>query len=402
MALLTVAPCAALAVGIMVGGMWKQMLEAPSGKPVDGMDSSAALADRARTLQAINDRLREELAGKEWRIATLEDEIEAVREGLPSPFAPEEQKDRREREERLKRKEWRKSIDEKANELRTKILQRRDKALRQEGLAELDKLVQSDDAEELIVGLTAFRRLPDFILHKKSYRTHVLTALQHEDPEARFAAVLCLYYVCSKEENLDTFVSLTGDPSPKVRGRAVAVVGQYAGNERNERVSTVLEKLLHDADVSVGREALKGLSSPGYDYREEMEDLVIELSRDPETREQAHICLSEMKTIDAKVAQRLVELYDSGRGWSYSSEWMDSSFTDDARPIACRFCLDLVWGNVTRWEKEKGLECLQRIGDVSVLRELETVERSPAAEGIEDVLTRTIESLRQKFEGQKQ
>ncbi len=395
--LLLIMPCAAFFVGLKVvgGGPWAFGIL--SRGPGRGQSAHGRQADRAAALEFANEGLRKELLARDQRIAALEKEIKEVRDGLPSPLTPEEEKRWRENQESQARRNRRKAIEEKANALRNVILQRKDKVLRREALAELDRLLRSDDAEELVIGLATFRQLPDFILDKKAYRAQVYAVLEHENREVRLHALNSVLYVSSLEEKLGIVLSKTSDPAPEVRAHAVALLGSYVGYERDETVATVLRKLLHDEDASVRNETLTELS-PTYDYRGEMEDLVIELSKDPETREQAHICLSEMKTIDAKVAQRLVELYDSARVWRHGSAWMESNFTDDARPIVYRFCLDIVSESFVRWERENALKCLQRVGDASVLRELEMLQRTPLAQGIEDELTKTVGSLRQQLQ----
>ena len=398
--LLILAPCAAFALGILIGRAGTGKPAAPCSEPGIGGDLPTSQGDRARTLQAVNEKLSRELEGRDWRIVALEDEIEELSQELPNPFAPEDEKEWREYEERQEFAKQRRALAQKAQELREKILQRKDKALRQEALAELDRLMQSENTEELIIGLSTFRRLPDFILDKETKRMHVVTALEHQNADVRYEAIYSLYWVCTREENLDVLLDMWNDPAARVRQLAVALLHNYTGNQRDERVATVLKKFLSDEDASVNNKALRSLS-PGYDYREEMEDRVIELSRDPETREEAHQCLSGMKTIDAKVAQRLVELFDFSRGWGYEMYWMERDFTDDALPIVSRFCLELVQDCPPRWQKQKALQCLRRIGDASVLRELEALQRSPVAEGIEDELTKTIRALWNKVEGQQ-
>lgn len=88
-------------------------------------------SDRIRVLLASLERSRLALAEKDEKIAELEAElVRALPKALP-PRTPEEDKLKRQSEARER---WR-SQREKSSELRVKILQRKDKALRAQGVA---------------------------------------------------------------------------------------------------------------------------------------------------------------------------------------------------------------------------------------------------------------------------
>ena len=402
--LFAVLPCAAFAVGMKVAATMGRKVEAVSRRAGARNGSKREGADRVRVLQTSNEELRRKLARKEERIAVLEKGISELRERLSLWFSPREEERWSGELERREREQRREALKGKAMELRAKILQRKDKSLRQEALAELTGLFQSGDTEGLMLGLGAVAGLPDCVFDKESFKPHVLAALNHEDSEVRYAAFMCGMSLFSREENLDVHLSMTNDPSPEIRELAAKLLWQYTSirKERDDRVAAVLGGILHEGDAPVKAGILGALSS-GYDYGEEMEDFVIEMSRAPETRESAHSWMSKRETISPKTAQRLIELFNEGHaiGWTYGTEWMERNFTEDARPIVCRFCLDLLHDDAGNFGRLAAVKCLQNVGDVSALPELEAIRGSPWPDEIVEELSRTIGRLRGKLQEQQ-
>jgi hypothetical protein len=402
--LCVVLPCAAFTGGLKMAATRERKADAVPRRPRARNGSEREESDRVRVLQPSNEELQRELARKEERIAALEKGIGELRERLSSWSSPQEE-DRWSGElERRERERRRDAVKERAMELRAKILQRKDRTLRQQALAELAGLFQSGDTESLMLGLRAVAGLPDYVFEKESFKPHVLAALNHEDSEVRYAAFMCAHGLFSWEENADIHLSMTNDPSPEIRKLAAKLLWPYLGvkKERDEKVAAVLSGILRDGDAAVKAGVLGALSS-GYDYGEEMEDFVIEMSRDPETRESAHTWMSQRETISSKIAERLIELFNEGHGigWTYGTEWMEKNFTEDARPIVCRFCLDVVQDDVANLARLAAVKCLRNIGDVSALPELEAIATSPRAAGIEEELSRTIGRLRGKLQEQE-
>ncbi len=152
MGLWVAAACIAFAVGTRTGKISESERDReqhPEKIHVENSQPRRILADAARP-----DDLHTALADREERIRELEAELEEVLAKLPPPLSPEEEKRKKEQDERRKLNERRRARYEKSKRLRDKILQRKDKALRAQGLEELAALLQSDDPEKALLGLT--------------------------------------------------------------------------------------------------------------------------------------------------------------------------------------------------------------------------------------------------------
>jgi HEAT repeat protein len=391
--LLVVGMCAGFVVGAAVGKNRK-----PEGtrrlRTVESEDKRQVSEHVQRLVESL-DSFRKALAEKENRVTELERELAEVRGMLPPPLSAEEQKEQEEYNdwrEKRKSRERSQAMYEKSKELRKKILQRKDPALRQQGLLELEALVKSDQAEDLLVGLTTLWRLWGFEFEKEGLKPHVLAALKYDNVEVRKAAMNCLGALCSGEEQRDTALSMLRDPSPELRLEAVWL----AGNERNEEVASTLKALLQDEDNSVKKEVLDELWRHhfAYDYGTEIENVVIELSKDPELTDAAWEWMCRRGPTSAPMAQRLIEMQSERRSGYQLLDSIRRNVSDEARPIATGFCLQLVRESIEPWERQRAVEKLRELGDPSVIPELEAIARSPDAEGIEQELARTIEQLR--------
>ena len=397
--LLVVGPVAGFVIGATVAKSRKP--EVLSVAPSTGTKDRRAEVEREKVLLASLEKYRLELAGRENEVRELRDKLADAREKTPPPLTPEEQERRREFDEwkgRRERSQRLTSLHEKSNELRKKILQRKDPFLRQQGLLELEALVKSDGKEDLLMGLTALSRLGDLNLNKETFKPYALAALKHEDIEVRKAAFNSLYAVCPQEEQLDIVLSMLRDPSPEMRLEAVVRSAWTGGGERREEVASTLKALLQDEDKSVKKQVLDGLWRQHfpYDYGAEVEQSVIELSRDPELADAAWEWMHRRGPVSVPMAERLIEMHAEGRTSYDILYYARRNLSEEARPIITNFCLRLVRESVEPWERQEVLRKLQEIADPSVIPELEAIARSPDAEGIENHLAETIEQIRRR------
>ena len=111
--------------------------------------------------------------------------------------------------------------------------------------------------------------------------------------------------------------------------------------------------------------------------------------------------LTRRENISARVARRLVEMYDEGQTGYDSIDWTRRRLSDEAKPIVVDFCLRVVRDSVEPSERWRALYGLSIIEDVSVITDLQEIARSLDAEGIEDHLRRTIEYLQRRAERQR-
>jgi len=391
--LLVAGTCAGVVIGATLGKGKGPEITRP--QPSERTEEKRRESDRVQVLLASLEKYRKALAEREKEIGQLQAELAEVSEKLPPPLSPEEEKKRKEEEERRKRNELRKARQEKSKELRTKILQRKDKLLRALALEELAGLLQSDDAEETLLGLTTLQRLYGINFDKERFKPYVLTALNHEDAEVRSAGLNCLYTVSAREEVLDMVLPMAKDPAPEVRRWVAGRIGWMGMEDRKDEVASVLRELLQDEDNTVKRQAFDALSRRR-EVAEEMEDLAIEMSREEERADDMLQWLGRRDTISGKVAQRLAEMYDEGRTGYYGLEWVRRRLSEDAKPIAIDFCLEVIRDSIEHFERSRAMDALRRIGDVSVLVDLEEISRSDDAEGIEDQLARTMEYLQKR------
>lgn len=383
--------CAAFALGVGVGRASKpetrlQQRAASTHEPRPQTNRAAILLSRL-------EGFRNTLSEKEKTIALLEAELEQVRAKLPPPLTPEEEKQKKERDENRKRYEHWNELGEKSRPLRDKILQRKDKALRARGLEELAAMLQSQDAEQLVVGLMLLPNLSSIICDKERFKPHVLVALTDEDPEVRRAAMRSLHTLCSPEEQSQIMLSMADDPSVEIRRAVAGNLRRLAwGKAPDQQIISALRSFLQDDDPRVRQSALDALARRP-EYAEEMENHAIELSKDPEYENDMKRWLTGRRTISAEVAERLIEMYDAEANMYERLDWTHRNLSEEAKPIASHFCLGLVRDSLDFNERYQALDSLRRIGNIWVLPQLEEIARSDDAEGIEEHLASTIEHL---------
>ncbi len=392
----------AFAAGVAIGRHGRT--EIPPLQPPAKTETKEVESDRSQALVAELDGFGTVLAEKEGEMRDLESELAEVMAKLPPPLTPEEEKRQKEEEEKRKKEERWQARHKKAEELRAKILQRRDRALRTQGLEELAALLQSKDSEELLLGLMAAPCLSSIPCDRERFKPYVLAALASEDGEIRNAGLGCLYTFCTPEEHLDFALRMIDDPSPEIRGSLPWRIFWGTQAERKEETLAAMRKLLHDENKEVRRGALEVFGhNPlrAQEVEEAVEEAAIEMSRDPEEQNRMMQWLSRRDNISAKAAQRLVGMYGEGGARDYGIDWLYRRLSDDAKPIAIEFCLRLLRDSIEPYERSSALRALREMGDASVQAELEVVSRSDDAEGLEKELGEAIEHLRQKGGGQR-
>jgi len=380
--LLVVAMCTAFALGVAIGGLRTRGAEMVAEGPGAGSESRLRRSEEVRALLAARRSLRSDLASKDRKILELETELAELREKSFAPLGPGQKKwqDARRRWAR-KEKVWK------------KIFQWRDKAARQEGLEELAALLQSNDAEDLLVGWSTLYRAREYVPGPEKFKPQFLRAVKHEDPAVRLAALECGGLFCSGDEIRDIVFSLARDPSPWVRRKMVDRLVWYRRQpgERSEEAASLYNELLQDEDAGVKDRARYVVVLRGSDA--EAENMLMELSRDPASAGVVQKWASRASRISERLAQRLVELYDEQPGGYGALEWTKRKLSDDAKPIASGLCMRILRDSIEPEERRQVLDALERVGDSSVVPELMTIAASEDAEGIEEELARTIERL---------
>ncbi len=394
--LVAVVVCAAFAVGVGVGNGKKREI-APRHSHVQPLTETEE-SDRVPTLLASLRDLRRDLADKQQTIQELENELEETRGNLSLPPSPEEEKARAEQEERRRLAERRRTLYQRSHELRKKILQRKDKALREEGLQELADLIKSEDDLDKGASLTTLRGLWGFDFDKDRFKPDVLAVLGEEDVELRKSAFDCLPVLCSNEEQRSIALSMLEDSSYEIRLKAISRCGYLCGEERDETVASALASLLQDGDNSVRKRVLDDLWRHHfrYDYGREIEGLVIELSKDPEVAREAQAWMCRRSPMSAQIAQRLVELQLEGQAGYESLHWLTRRPSEEAKPVILDLCVRVLRDAIEPFQRQYVLRTLGDIGDSSVLPQLEAILYSEDAEGIERQLADTIERLQKR------
>ncbi len=204
--------------------------------------------------------------------------------------------------------------------------------------------------------------------------------------------------VCSKEEYLNTLHSSIADRSPEVRRDVVERIGsETKQGELTQDIATALTELLHDDDKRV-RVAALGVLSRREAYAQELEEMAVELSRDPEVSEAMIGVLARMRPIGAKAAERLVQMFDGGyNAYQLFSEGTHYGLSDDAKAIVRRFALRILTESVEPYDRWMAWRTLIRIGDDSILPQLEELALSDNREGIEERLTGLIAHIRLNY-----
>jgi hypothetical protein len=380
-ALLVVGTCAGFAAGVSVVKV-QETRNGPSRA------TAATTATRFR-------ELRLALADKEDQIEALEREVMEVLAKAVPLMSPEQRQQVAERDRRRKWGVRLRLTNEKSRNLRRKVLQREDRALRTNTLSELEALLGSPNPDDVLLALKVLPSLHFLKYDKAGFRPGIFAALKHADDDIRRDAFACLPEVCEKKDRVDIDLLMVDDPCPELRRD---VLFRLRWEASNDQFQGALRHLVRDPDIYVKMLALEMLSQ-NPDCTDEMEKLAVELSRNPAYAESTFVWLRQRDIINEEMARRLVEMYYEGYGGGQDAfEWLQAQLTESAKPIVMEFCLRLLKDGVEDWEREPALWGLEKIGDAEVLRELQRISRSPDAELIEDKLARAIERLRKRLD----
>ncbi len=400
--------CVGVAVETVVGG--RKEPKSQARQEVLKPEEEKAESGVVQTPLAASERFRKLVAERETRIAELEAELAEVKGKLPPPLVPEEEKRKKEEEEKRKRAERAEALFQRAKALRGEIVQRDDARLREKGLAELARLVESGDPDNLLLGLTTIFHLDGMEVGAERFKPQILTAMQSESAEVRRAAANCLSSVWDKDEGIDLLLGMVGDSSPEVRGSVAFHLGSLAEKERAEEMEVVLTSLLKDEDEMVRRRALLALSEVyGFHESEERakrtESLVSDILSDPRKAEEVMGWWDRRTMFSPQDAQRLgqmfldtdFELFRDGEGYSDQvlREIFQSPMIGDGeqtRAIVFQLCLKVLNGRYDNNLQLRALTVFRESRDRELVPVLEEVARTGAV-GAPEALAETITYL---------
>ena len=274
-----------------------------------GYSESGRIEEGARFLVALSQDMRNPATMKGWQ-EIVSEFASKHRDVLNKVVAEMEPSSGRQREPKPKRAAS-------SKELVDAILQRKDKALREESLKRLREMIspESPDADKgsalatLRAALTAkFDRAP--------FKPLILEQLKSKDADVRALALSCLPGLEASASDLDLVIPLAEDPSPQVRMGVGSALIQLGKGEQKEKVIPALMKLLKDEDYKVIERTIRSMW--GQYFSPEFDALLIELSRNQRYHHNAiYFCLSTMRTKSPAVCRRLIEVLDE-------PDWNDS------------------------------------------------------------------------------
>ncbi len=394
--ILIAAAGAVFAVGFSLGKSGK--VEKPDRSVGAREAGSKTGSDDVPSLVASLDKYREALAEKDREVEELRAQIEEFRAQLAMSVTSSDYGEYAEWVKEWENRRRSKAFFERKNELEKKILQRKDKALRERSLQELADLLNSVNVDDVTLGLVTLGSLPKAMIDQERFKPLVFAALNHEDQQVRRNALHTLRSVTSYEEGREMFVHLSKEPWPEMRQWAAFGIRGYSGDERAGEAIALLRELLQDQDERVRSVAIRELWDKKDEFPE-LEDMAVERARREGSGASWRRDLTGRGTVTAKVARRLSEVYEPGETGRNAVTWVQEELADDAKPVAIDFCLRVVRDGM-RWdERWEALAGLQKIGDASLIPQLEAIANSHDAEGIEDGLQRAIENLRKSADG---
>ncbi len=403
--------CLAFAIGVAVGKGRKA--EPVSLQPAMESRKKEGESDRVRALLASLENFRKALAEKEERVGELEAELAEVRAQLPAPLSPEEKEKQRQQEETRKQRERELALFSKARDLRRKIVQRKDKALRQAGAAELVKLIESADPEDQLLGLTTLFYLDGMKVGAERFRPQIFAAIQSQSPELRHAAVSCLSQAYPPEESFEMLLGMVHDPSPEVRDSAAFNLASICGEDPMEEVEGVLTSLLRDSDETVRRTSLIALSGMYGHYdeaqkAEKMESLAAELAADPQRAGEVLGWWEARYKLGPENTARLSEMLLSGDILvfggedSFSERTLNELFGSplianegEFQPFISRVTLRVLKDSRDDELRRRALRMVRDSENRSLVPQLEEIAGSPNSAKIREDLAKTIEYLQE-------
>ena len=400
--------------GVVVGGAAVAKPRHPKSTTEMLLPEAKRLEEKAPDLSELVmdlDRLREGIAGKDNGIRGLREELDALSSRLRPGLSPELEKELRERLESRKRDEARKPESERRSALRRKILQRKDKRVREAGLTELLALLQSANPEDREIGLGVLSELGSIKVDMEKYKPYVLAALADDLSAIQKQAADCMALVCSNEERLGLAARMVEDPD--LRYWVAMILKDSSLPEHKKLAIPALRSVLEEGEVSEKQRVLWSLD----ELPEELNDIVIKLL-DQEGFESPlarllHRPTPTIGTINTPIVQRIAEMYRGGTSEQTIMRYFEPEaihFGDpsddlqesqarpclatEAKPIVRDIYLGIVRDSLPKGRRKQALEGLRELGDPWVIPALDEISRSPDAEGIEDELAKTIEHLR--------
>jgi hypothetical protein len=401
--------CGALAAGALVSRRTPSD-SAPARAAHDANREAKETADNSDLFVQLRE-CREAVREKEIEIDVLREKLDALRSQLPPPLSPELGRELKERLEARQRAEAENPQTKRRNALQRKILQRRDKALREEGLTELLALLQSTDLEDQRTAFATLDSLHSITFDKETFRPYVLAGLSDADASVRKAAVDCIYAVCPNEEALEMAMRMVKDPDVGIRSWAALELNGSSVPDHTEMAIAALRSLLQESDVPIKQHILSRLN---YCLPQGMDDVVVKLLGEKGVEYEAGYLLHYgTYPISGTIVERLAEMYREGTPDEtimrlLGPDWIHLGAPDDsdrrgqrclaqeAKPIVREIYLRVVRESLSNGRRSQALEGLQRLGDPWVIPVLDEITRSPDAEGIEDELAKTIEHLRNR------
>jgi len=410
---------AGFAVGIAIGKARDPEVE--PRQPAAATTHTEKNREEARLLASL-DEFRKSLAEKEQIAASLRAEIEEVRGKLLPPLSPEDEKWLKERQEEDKHTQRFKTCWKRSEELVKKVLQRRDKVLREEGLAELESLLKNSVAEDNLAGLWALGTIvfDNDRLDKGRFKPLAQAALFHDDPQVRETALRYLGnegWRGDKQGAAETALTMVSDPDVRVKTTALRILVEFGGRERNEDVAAALKSLLREENseiTSIALQATRDLSQESlyasvaegglparvaekaYDYYEEMRHEVIEASRNAEAQEKVLTFWWGRQTLDKDELERAAEILNGVNPDEYFRVAYDSNpASPELREQAYGYYFRVIRESLDTQRRWMALSRLVSMDDKSLIPELRALAASEDAEGIEQGIADAIKHLEQ-------
>lgn len=195
-----------------------------------------------------------------------------------------------------------------AEALQTESEHRRDAAV-----DHIRTAVASQRIAEILVGLSAVRRISNVDYERDAMRRAILPLLVHEEDRVRALAVGALSSTTRDPAHLDRVLELLKDPSPRVRSALMSAIARLmAWDFRDRRVADAILVLLSDPDKSVVRNTLGNLGHGRFE-RQVVERLLA-LAQDSTHRRSVYMdVLAPMREKPSEVVEVLLQELESGQ-----------------------------------------------------------------------------------------
>ena len=234
-------------------------------------------------------------------------------------------------------------------------VQIRDEARRNEAIAAVRAALAGGDPVQVLAGLFAVRALGQVPYDKVSMRPLVLAQFESADPVFRAAALNCVSPTSEGPDpaNLELLLRLKDDPSPLVRKELAAAVSWAAKGDLTGEAGAVVLRAIQDIEAEEKGAPAKGGQSEfirqlgGRTYfrrmSPEIEERILSLVRNPETRESAlHFFFQNMEKT-AGVVDVLIEIAeDGGSGGAGATRALTYEVPADQAPRVAAFLVKVL------------------------------------------------------------